>query len=232
MTVSVDRKPQGPQPVPALITVSLGLTLCLITGCSTSPKYTAFTCHSSDQSPARTTAGRSITQSFPSVQSEIPTNLTNTNPKALRDFGSGTNAVLYSLPPPLLELPEQRAAREELEQSRASPALVKKMLAGEVLSLAEIQELAQKNISDATITKYLRSTGAVYLFNTEQIDRLRASSVSDSVVNYLLSTSAYRTTPVYYPVYLPTYSSRLFSPWGHDHHHFEFHHDLHYDVHH
>lgn len=215
--------------------VCISVLTCILTGCSTSPKRAEVTEDALSGSYPRVPAQNSLVPANPcdaakpGVAASVADKTPNISSQQLRNE---TNTSLFILPPPLLQLPQQSVARQEVEQSSASPVLVRKMLAGEALSLTEIQELARSNISDGTIVKYLRSTGAVYLLNIEQIDQLRGNSVSDSVMDYLLSTAAYRTSPLYYPIYLPVYSSRLYPPRWRDHHDFEFHHDFHHDVHH
>ena len=191
-----------------------------------------------DEFYARMRARNSIvpSESPSAAQSGTATNVTSkTLTTALHTPGSGANTSRFTLPPPLLQLPQQRAARQEIEQSGVSPGLVRKMLAGEVLSLAEIEELAQKKVSDDTIRKYVTSTGARYSLTVKQIDSLRANAVSNELLDFLLLTSASRSA-LSYPVYIPMYPLRLYDPWWnyhyHHHHHFEVHHDFHHDAHH
>lgn len=115
--------------------------------------------------------------------------------------------------PPFLLLPNQKAAREEVEKSGLPPELVAKMLKGHGLKLDEIEQIGAKGLSADTLTKYLRSVGAIYRLTTKDIDRLRAAHVSDAVIDYLL------TTPSRRPLYL--YSS----PWFY---HRDYHHDSHH----
>ncbi len=144
-----------------------------------------------------------------------------------------TNQNRFALPPPFLQLPEQKSTREEVEKSSVSPALVEKMLQGQILTLAEIQELAQHKVSVTNLVKYVRSTGAIYTLTTKQIDELRAASVSDEVLDYLLSTPALRRS-FYYPTLYPSYLYRWYRPsWDYHHYDYDFHHyDLHHDSHH
>ena len=129
--------------------------------------------------------------------------------------------------PPFLQLPEQKAFREEVERSGASPALVEKMLQGGPLTLEEIRELSQKQVGATNIIKYLRTTGASYTLTSQQIDELRAAAVSREVIDYLLTTPALRSRVFYYPAY-PYYPRYLW--W--DHHHYDFHYDFHHGWHH
>lgn len=165
-------------------------------------------------------------------------------PFAYREFAPGafapavvvpTNSVAFTNQPPptnfflalppFLQLPEQKAFREEVERS-VSPALATKMLQGAPLTLEEVKELSQKQVSSTNIIKYLRSSGASYTLTTQQIDELRAASVSRDVIDYLLTTPALRSRVYYYPAY-PYYPRYLW--W--DHHH-SFHHDFHHGLHH
>lgn len=96
------------------------------------------------------------------------------------------------------------------------------MLQGTALTLEEIQELSQKQVSPTNIIKYLRTSGASYTLTSQQIDELRAGSVSREVIDYLLTTPGLRSRVLYYPAY-PYYPRYLW--W--DHHHHDFHHDFH-----
>ena len=212
----------------------LFLSACLLTSCSMSPKSTTATEESFDEFYARMLDRNSIVRSESrSAAQSTATNVTSKNLNASHSQGSDSSTSRFTLPPPLLQLPQQRAARQEVEQSGVSPGLVKKMLAGEVISLAEIEELAQKKVSDDTIKKYLRSTGARYALTVQQIDMLRANAVSNEVIDFLLLASASRSA-ISYPLYVPLYPLRLYDPWWnhHHHHHFDIHHDFHRDAHH
>jgi hypothetical protein len=183
-----------------------------------------------DEFYARMRARNSIVPS--ESPSAAPTNVTSKTLTAALDVpGSGANTSRFTLPPPFLQLPQQRAARQEIEQSEVSPGLVRRMLAGEVLSLEEIEELAQKKVSDDTIKKYITSTGARYSLTVQHIDVLRANAVSNEVIDFLLLTSASRSA-ISYPFYVPVYPLRLYDPWWNHHHHFDIHHDFHHDAHH
>ena len=196
----------------------------VLTACSTAPKPAAE--EPFDQFYARMRA--TYISDFTSRLAQTTTETPATN-AALKEIPGN----IFALPPPLLQLPEQKAAREEIEKSGVSPALMQKMLQGQFLTLDEIKELAQKKVSDTNIMKYLRSTGAVYTMKLKQLDELRAVAVSDDLLNYLISSPAQRPTVIYYPSYYPVY--RYSSPsylWWLDHHHYDFHDTHHYDVHH
>lgn len=216
----------------------LACATLVLTGCGTAPKPTA-----ADE-PFEKFYARMIATYAPEAaprpaRAEVEAQpATNTDAQPLNPTPktglTDTNQSLFALPPPLLQLPEQKAAREEVEKSGVSPALVQKMLQGQILTLAEIQELAQHKVSDTNLVKYLRSTGAIYTLTTKQIDELRAASVSNEVLDYLLSTPALRRV-FYYPTLFPSYLYQPSYRWW-DYHHFDYdllHYDLHhYDVHH
>jgi hypothetical protein len=119
---------------------------------------------------------------------------------------------------PWLQLPGQKAARAEIEASTLSPALKEKMLHGDALPLSEIEILSQAGLSENLILNYLRSSGGSYELLTKDIDLLRDAGLTDSVIDYLLTTRSRRTTSYYRSLY---YSPLLL----HDVHHFsDFHH--------
>ena len=158
-----------------------------------------------------------------------PTNEPST--KKPTDVATATNR--FVLPLPFLQLPEQKAAREEIEQSGVAPQLLQKMLQGHVLTLPEIEQLAQKGITETNIVKYLRSTGAVYFLTSRQVNDLQQAKVSEGVIDYLLATPRlYRDSTLIYrsyyypPLYYPSYR------WGHHYDYYHYGHGAHHDFHH
>lgn len=143
--------------------------------------------------------------------------------RAKPEASKSARESLPPLPPPFLQLPNQKAAREEVEKSGLAPELVAKLLKGGGLKLDEIEQIAAKGVSDDTLTKYLRSVGASYQLTTKDIDRMRTAHVSDAVIDYLLTTPARR------PLYLYTSPWLLHSDFHHDLHHSDFGH--HFDHH-
>lgn len=191
----------------------LGVAALALSGCTTAST-------SSEADNAFEEFRKGMMARYPSVTS------TQTQRSATKDSFSQTNQGTIALPPPFLQLPEQRAAREEVEKSGVSPALVEKMLQGQILTLAEIQELAQHKMSDTNLVKYLRSTGGVYALTTKQVDELRTASVSDEVLDYLLATPTLRRSSLYSPFSFYHPHSSL---WD-DHYHGVRHYDHHFDV--
>ena len=114
--------------------------------------------------------------------------------------------------PPFLQMPEQKAARAEVEASTLAPALKQKLLAGDPLRLAEIEDLGRAGLNPELVIKCLRTSGGSYDLLTQDIDRLRAAGLADSVLDFLLTTRSRR--PVLF------YPSLYYSPWLHHDHHF------------
>ena len=115
-----------------------------------------------------------------------------------------------------LQRPEQKAARAEVEASGLAPALKKKLVAGDPLSLAEIEKLGDAGLNPELVIKCLRTAGGSYELLTKDIDRLRTAGLADSVLDYLLTTRS-RRLPFDYSPYLYFGHSWL----HHDDHHFD-----------
>lgn len=108
-----------------------------------------------------------------------------------------------------------------------------------VLSLANIKELAGKGVSEQTILNALRASRAIYTLTTQDVTELQEATVSRAVVDYLLSTpmlyqdDLLRSRAYYYyaPLY-PGYWQWSFHDVHHDVHHYDSHysygHDSHY----
>src|SRR5258708_781806 len=82
--------------------------------------------------------------------------------------------------------PTQPWSPELLAGRGIPPVLAAKMQNRAPLTLEEIGDLGRLRVPDDVKLAYLRATGANYELSTENIDRLRANGVSDSVVDYLL----------------------------------------------
>lgn len=140
--------------------------------------------------------------------------------KTVKGAGEKTKSAApakSALPPPFFQLPEQKAARGEIEQSNLSAVVKEKMVEGLPLKLEEVGELGESGLSQEIILKALRSAGGSYQLLTRDIDRLRAAGLADEVLDYLLSTPARR--PLYYP-YLYSYPSFYHRDYYYDSHHY------------
>jgi hypothetical protein len=88
------------------------------------------------------------------------------------------------------------------------------MLDGEVLTLADIEELGRYKVSEATALKYLRSTPVVYILTTDDINRLQQAGVGKGVTDHMLATVKDRPVRVvhrYYRYY--DYGYGYYDPW-------------------
>jgi hypothetical protein len=113
-------------------------------------------------------------------------------------------ARVPSHPASILLAPGSEDARQEIETNGVPPMLRKKMLDGEVLTLADIEDLVRYKISDNTILKYLKGTAAIYILRTEDVNHLQQAGVTKAVIDYMLSTANQRPVQVvnkYYRYY-------------------------------
>src|SRR5688572_26014075 len=91
--------------------------------------------------------------------SSRPWIVVSTNPPLAAGYsGSGASLTHEQSGSALFLKPEEAAARAELENAGLATNLLQKMFQGQPLALAEIEELANKKVSDETILKYLTST--------------------------------------------------------------------------
>lgn len=99
-------------------------------------------------------------------------------------------------------------------------------LRADVLSLAEIKEMAGKGVSEQTLLNVLRTSRALYTLTTQDVSELQEAKVSRGVIDYLLSTPLlYKDdllrSRAYYN-YAPVYPG--YWHWSY--------HDLHHGIHH
>lgn len=130
--------------------------------------------------------------------------------------------------------PGGEEARQEIENSGIPPILKKKMLDGEVLTVADVEDLGRYKVSEGTTLKYLQSTGAIYILNSDDVTRLQQAGVRKAVIDYMLATPNQRPVQVvkryhryYYPYYDPWYR------WGYPHfYHYDYYPRHYYHHHH
>lgn len=107
-----------------------------------------------------------------------------------------------------------------------------------VLSLADIKEMAAKGVGEQTILNALRASRAIYTLTTQDVTELQEAKVSRAVIDYLLSTPLlykddllrYRANYYYWPVY-PGYWHWSFHDLHHDVHHYDSHSSGHHGSH-
>lgn len=104
-----------------------------------------------------------------------------------------------------------------------------------VLSLADIKEMAGKGVSEQIILNVLRASRAIYTLTTQDVTELQEAKVSRAVTDYLLSTpllykdDLIRSRAYYY--YWPSYPG--YWHWSHhDPHHYGSHYSYGHGSHH
>lgn len=134
----------------------------------------------------------------------------------------------------------------ETNQAPASPATANTPVlrtntppVANVLSVADIKDLAGKGVSEQTILNVLRASRAIYTLTTQDVTELQEAKVSRAVTDYLLSTpllykdDLLRSRAYYYysPLY-PGYWHWSFHDFHHDVHHYDSHYSYGHDSHH
>ena len=88
---------------------------------------------------------------------------------------------------------------QEFEAYGVDPAVEAKVENLSPLELADIEHLTNQGVPDQRIVEYVTRTTAVYYLRDEDIDRLRANHVSETVINFLLSTPGLYVGAAAYP---------------------------------
>jgi len=122
-------------------------------------------------------------------------------PVSSRLMEKGDSSKIPPRPASILIEPGNEEARQEIENSGIPPILKKKMLDGEVLTVTDIEDLGRYKVSEATILKCLHSTGAIYILNTDDINRLQQAGLSKAVTDYMLATVKERPVQVVHQYY-------------------------------
>ena len=159
-------------------------------------------------------------------------------PVSSRLMEKGDDSKIPPLPESVLLATDSQDARQEIENSGIPPVLKKKMLDGEVLTVADIEELGRYKVSEPTVLKYLRATPVVYILTTDDINRLQQAGVGKGVTDHMLATVKDRPVRVvhrYYGYYgypygyydpwwgYPSYYHYNYYPYYGHHHHFHHH---------
>jgi hypothetical protein len=159
-------------------------------------------------------------------------------PVSSRLMEKGDDSKVPPLPASALLAADSQDARHEIENSGIPPVLKKRMLDGEVLSVADVEELGRYKISEATVLKYLRTTPVVYILTTDDINRLQQAGVSKGVTDHMLASVKDRPVRVvhrYYGYYGYPYPYPYYDPWwGYSsyYHYPRYYHYPHYHHHH
>ena len=133
------------------------------------------------------------------------------DPVSSRVMEKGDTSKVPPRLPSVLLSPENLEARQEIENSGVTPVLKKKLLDGEVLTVADVEELGRYKVSEATTLKYLRNTSAVYILTTDDINRLQQAGVGKGVTDHMLATVKERPVRVVHRYHYPDYG--YYDPW-------------------
>ena len=84
---------------------------------------------------------------------------------------------------------QQESDYAVVERSGVSPAIYDKMIHGDALSVSDIVSLSQAHVSDGVITRYIRDNNTIYYLSPQDLDYLRKSGVSQSVIDFMVQTA-------------------------------------------
>jgi len=167
--------------------------------------------------------------------------ISTNDPVSSRLMEKGDDSKIPPHPESVLLAADSQAARQEIENSGIPPVLKKKMLDGEVLTVADIEELGRDKISEGTILKYVRTTPVVYILTTDDINRLQQAGVGKAVTDHMLATVKERPVrvvhryygyygypyPYYYDPWYSSFYNYNYYPYYYGHHH-HYHHGHHH----
>lgn len=83
---------------------------------------------------------------------------------------------------------QQQADYAVVKSSDVSSAIYDKMMHGDQLSLYDIKALSHARVKDAIIVRYMRDHESVYYLNSSDVEGLSQAGVSQSVIDYMLTT--------------------------------------------
>jgi hypothetical protein len=118
--------------------------------------------------------------------------------------------------------PQEKADYASVQVSGVSSAIYDKMIHGDALSLYDIEALSRARVSDGVILRYLRNRGTVYLLSSADVVGLKKAGVSESIIDYMLSTPRIYPPEVYPAPYDPYWDWPYFGPYwddGYSHRH-------------
>jgi hypothetical protein len=111
---------------------------------------------------------------------------------------------------------QQKADYASVAQSGVSSAIYDKMTHGDALSQSDIKSLTRARVSDGVILRYLRNAGTVYLLSSADVIELRKAGVSESIIDYMLSTPRIYSPNIYPYPYDPYWDWPYFGPYWDD----------------
>ena len=84
---------------------------------------------------------------------------------------------------------QQQSDYAAVEHSPVSPAIYDKMMHGDPLSISDIAALGHARVNEGVIIRYIRDHGTIYYLAPPDIDYLKKSGVSQSVIDYMVQTA-------------------------------------------
>jgi hypothetical protein len=97
---------------------------------------------------------------------------------------------------------QQKADYAAVQRSGVNSATYDKMVHGDDLSLYDVEALARARVNDGVIIRYMRNQATVYVLNAGDVQGLLHAGVSQSVVDYMMSTPRLYQPAVYPAVYV------------------------------
>ena len=97
---------------------------------------------------------------------------------------------------------QEQADYAAVQRSGVNSATYDKMVHGDDLSLYDVEALARARVNDGVIVRYMRNQGTVYVLNANDVQGLLHAGVSQSVVDYMMSTPRLYQPAVYPAVYV------------------------------
>jgi len=97
---------------------------------------------------------------------------------------------------------QQKADYAAVQRSGVNSAVYDKMVHGDDLSLYDVKALARAHVSDGVIIRYMRNQGTVYVLGASDVQGLLKAGVSQSIVDFMMSTPHLYQPAVYPAVYV------------------------------
>jgi hypothetical protein len=104
---------------------------------------------------------------------------------------------------------QEKADYASVQRSGVSSAIYDKMVHGDDLSLYDVKALAHARVSDGVVLRYMRDRGTIYVLSATDVKGLLNAGVSQSIVDYMMST-----TRLYQPAVYPVVSVGYGPYWG------------------
>jgi hypothetical protein len=109
---------------------------------------------------------------------------------------------------------QQKADYASVQRSGVSSATYDKMLHGDSLSIADVENLTHARVNDGVILRYMRDQGTVYTLNTNDVVGLRKAGVLQSIIDYMLQSARYYDNDPYLYPYGYGYDPFWYGPYG------------------